>query len=380
MTLLHRYRQELELCRQKFAAIDLRKEQGYLVKFTTFSANLQNLLPTIPRSEHESLFQELLLQQVFTSFDQVFLDAGELVKLKGCADELLQPNGARIYCTYHLGSYRLLTSLLFRRGVDCVLLVGSNMNRQQGDGLHEHIEGLRQQYGLTNLFRIVETGQPSAVMTLLRELKAGRSLIVYVDGSPETAPKPGEGSQFLPVQLGDREVFTRKGVGYLSHLSGATIVPVVSYRKPNLTNVVECLEPIAPGTHTDRETYCAETMQRLYDGFSPYLNRYPGQWEGWNFVHDFLKPEIPPRTMQHLRRGADNPRVRALNRPVFNEDRYSLCDLEEAPVLFDRRCYETYEISPDLRDLLLNLGEVDSVEEMVGAELFGELVEKEILC
>ncbi len=380
MATLRQYQREVAQCKKTFETVDLHKERGYLAQFTTFSANVQNLLPAIPRSQHESLFREALLQRVLTGFDQLFLEAGDLIKFRGCADSILRPGTPRIYCTYHLGSYRLLTSLLFRRGVDCVLLVGSEFNKHQGDDVTEHIRGLRERYGLTNTFRVLEAGNPSAVMTMLRELKAGRSLVVYVDGSPETAPKPGEEAAFLPVQLGSRQVLTRKGVGYLSHLSGATIVPVVSYRQPNLTNVIECLDPIVPDRQVDRETFCGETMQRLYDGFLPYLNRYPGQWEGWNFIHSFLKPEIPPKAIQRLRRGKDSQRIRVVARPVFNEERYSLCDLEDAPVLFDRQYYETYEISPDLRDLLLNLNEVESVEDTVGAELFGELVEKEILC
>lgn len=379
MSLLSQYQRELNFCREKFSTIDLHKERGYTAKFTTFSANVQNIMPAIPRSRHESLFREVLMHGTFTSFDQVFSGAGDLIRFKGRADELLRPTGPKIYCTYHLGSYRLLTSLLFRRGVDCVLLVGANMNRSQGDGMLEHIDALRQQHGLTNLFRVVEAGHPSVVMTILRELKAGRSLIVYVDGSPETTPKPGEENAFLPVQLGNRQVFTRKGVGYLSHLSGATIVPVVSYRQQDLINVIGCLDPIVPTPSANRETFCTKTMQQLYDGFWPYLNRYPGQWEGWNFIHGFLKPEIPPRIDQRVKR-QNVYRTRSVTRPTFNEYRYTLCDLEEAPVLFDRLCYETYEISPDLRDLLLNITKIDSIEEMVGTELFGELVEKEILC
>ena len=71
---------------------------------------------------------------------------------------------------------------------------------------------------------------------------------------------------------------------------------------------------------------------------------------------------------------------RRSTQPVFNEDRYTLCDLEQAPVLFDRRLYQTYEITEDLRDLLLDLNAVDSVERVVGEEVFGELMEMEVLC
>lgn len=340
------------------------------MKFTTFSANVQNILPSIPRSEHETMFRELLLQQLFTTFDQKCLTAGDLVKIRGMQDLLKRSNSPKIYCTYHLGSYRLLTSVLFRRGVDCVLMVGSNMNRSQGADMTEHIEALRQKHGLTNVFRVVEAGSQSAGLTVLRELKAGRSLIVYVDGSPETAPEQGEEDKFLTVRFGQSRVLTRKGVAYLSHAAGVPIVPVVSYREPDLTNVLHCLKPIRPISHSDREMYCQEAMQQLYDAFWPYVNKYPGQWEGWNYIHSFLMPE-------KLKKGVYG--IKPI-RPVFNQDRYSLCDLEQAPILFDRKLYQTYEITEDLRDLLLNLNTVDSVEELLGREMYSELMEMEVLC
>jgi hypothetical protein len=66
--------------------------------------------------------------------------------------------------------------------------------------------------------------------------------------------------------------------------------------------------------------------------------------------------------------------------PAFNAERYSLCELEQAPILFDRRSYQTYEITDDLRDLLLNIDTVESVKGLVGDEMYDELVDMEILC
>ncbi|GAA4416456.1 hypothetical protein GCM10023187_47880 [Nibrella viscosa] len=369
-TTLRQYQRELSRCRQRFESINLQKEQGYLVKFTTFSANMENIMPGIPREQHERLFRELLLQQVFTTFDQEFLSAGELVQLRGGYRQAMRPGRPHIYCTYHLGSYRLLTSLLYRKGIDCVLLVGSQAHHQQGGSMQAHIDALRQQRGLTNSFRIVEAGNPAAVMTILRELRAGKSLIVYVDGSPETAPTENEADKYMLVHFGNRKLLTRKGVGFISHAAGVPIVPVISYRQANLSNVLHCLDPIRPDSSIDRETYSRQTMQQLYDSFWAYLNQYPGQWEGWNYIHSFLEPV------------KDKPaKLNALPiRPAFNQERYSLCDLEDAPVLFDRRFYETYEISTDLRDLLLDLDSVDSIEDTLGVELFTELVDLEIIC
>jgi KDO2-lipid IV(A) lauroyltransferase len=363
------YREELDHCRQSFDQVDLHKERGYLMKLTTFSANVENIIPSIPRSKHETMFRELLLQRIFSSFDQNFLTAGELVKLRGSNMLFAKDKGPKIYCTYHLGSYRLLTTVLFRQGVDCVQLLGSNMNRSQGEEITQLFDRIRQKHGLTNVFKIVEAGSPSAGLTMLRELKAGRSLVVYVDGSPETAPEPGEEDKFLSVRFGQRRLLTRKGVGYLSHAAKVPIVPVVSYREADMTNVLHCLKPIRPIPHSDREMYCQEAMQQLYDAFWPHLTKYPEQWEGWNYIHSFLEPE------KHTPDFFGLPSQRL----SFNESRYTLCDLEQAPVLFDRRNYQTYEITEDLRDLLLNMNEVESVEEIVGQEVFGELMEMGVI-
>ena len=361
------YRNELARCREHFERVDLQQERGYLMKFTTFSANVENVIPQIPRASHENLFRQVMQHEIYATLDQQSLSAGELVRLSGTGN-LPEANEPAIYCAYHLGSYRLLTSVLFRRGVDCVLMVGSSMNRSQGDDMTRHIEGLRRQHGYTNAFRVVEAGSPTAALTVLRELKAGRSLIVYVDGSPESAPEPGEESQYLSVRLGNRRMLTRKGVAYLSHAAGVPLVPAISYREKDLTNVLHFQKAIRPIRKSDREMYCREAMQQLYDALWPYLLRYPEQWSGWNHIHSFLEPEKPCSVLG-----------RKLGKPAFNADRYALCDMEQAPILFDRRLYQTYEITDDLRDLLLNLNGVESVEDVVGQDVFGELVELEVL-
>lgn len=363
------YAQELMRCRENFEQLDLTKERGYFMRLTTFSANVENVLPSIPRREHESLFRELLTQQVFATFDQHHLASVDLVRFRGQYRSFTSKEDPRIYCAYHLGSYKMLTSVLFRQGIDCVLLVGSNMNRQHGQELTDWSERLRLEHGLTNTFRIVETGSSSAGLTVLRELKAGKSLIVFVDGSHETAPEAGEEHQFLSVRFGKRRVLTRKGVGYLSHASNVPVVPVVSYRSGGMTNVLHFLEPIRPIPQSNREMYCQEVMQQLFDAFWPFLIKYPGQWEGWSFIHAFLEPEVAEHTLFES----------VSQHPRFNEYRYTVCDLEDATILFDRRLYQTYEITEDLRDLLINISTIDSVKEVIGQEVFDELVELEVI-
>ena len=137
------YRKELARCREHFERVDLQQERGYTMKFTTFSANVENVAPQIPRVSHENMFRQVMQHEIYATFDQQCISAYELVRLAGKA-YIPQANEPAIYCAYHLGSYRLLANMLFRRGVDCVLMVGSNMNRNQGDDITSHVEAIKE--------------------------------------------------------------------------------------------------------------------------------------------------------------------------------------------------------------------------------------------
>ncbi|GAB3317479.1 hypothetical protein GCM10027299_08830 [Larkinella ripae] len=373
---VHQYQRELDRCRQQFESLDLRKEKGYLFKFTTFSASVQNILPEIPIEKHEDLFQKLLLQQVYTTFDQQFLTANDLIQTKGPIRELIQSQRPNIYCTFHLGSYRLMATYLYRNGVDVALLVSKGTYQEQGKDIWATIKGLQKKHNLTNSFQILVAEQPSSTLQVIRELRAGTSLVIFIDGVTNTTGVNRQEDKEIQVRFGAKNVWARKGVGFLSYVTKTPIIPVIGYRDRNLNNVLSFLDPVTPEATGDRDTYCQLSLQHLYDSFWHYLTKYPEQWEGWNYIHKFLD--------QHeLEQQADTPkphRQRVQKRIAFNQDRYSICDLEDAPVLFDRRLYITYEISPDLRDFLLQLATIDTPEEVLGTEMYLDLLSKQIIA
>ncbi|MFC5412565.1 hypothetical protein ACFPMF_24785 [Larkinella bovis] len=373
---VHQYQRELSRCRQQFESLDLRKEKGYLFKFTTFSASVQNILPEIPVEKHEALFQKLLLQQVYTTFDQQFLTANDLIQAQGPVKSLIQSKRPHIYCTFHLGSYRLMATYLYRNGVDVALMVSKGTYQEQGNDIWATIKGLQKKHNLTNSFQMLDAEQPSSTLQVIRELKAGTSLVIFIDGVTSTTGLNRQEDKEVQVRFGNQNVWARKGVGFLSYVTKTPIVPVIGYRERNLNNVLSFLDPIVPETDSDRDTYCQHSLQRLYDVFWHYLNKYPEQWEGWNYIHKFLD-------QRELEQKADtyaSPRHRPKKRVAFNQDRYSICDLEDAPVLFDRRLYITYEISPDLRDFLLQLGAIETPEDVLGTEMYLDLLSKQIIA
>ncbi|WP_229321251.1 hypothetical protein [Larkinella knui] len=366
----------MDRCRQQFESLDLRKEKGYLFKFTTFSASVQNILPEIPIEKHEDLFQKLLLQQVYTSFDQQFLTANDLIQTKGPIRKLVNSRQPNIYCTFHLGSYRLLTTYLYRNGIDVALLVSRGTYQEQGKDIWATIKGLQKKHNLTNSFQILDAEQTSSTLQVIRELRAGTSLVIFLDGVTSTTGVNRQEDKEIQVRFGAQQVWARKGVGFLSYLTKTPIVPVIGYRERNLNNVLSFLDPIVPEADCDRETYCRLSLQHLYDTFWEYLTRYPDQWEGWNYIHKFLDQHELEQQADSNKSQRQHPRKRV----AFNQERYSICDLEDAPILFDRRLYVTYEISTDLRDFLLQVGTIEAPEEVLGTEMYLDLLSKQIIA
>jgi len=372
---VHRYQQELHRCRQRFEALNLHKEKGYSFKLTLFSANMQNILPDISTNKHEVLFQKMLLHQVYNTFDQQFLSANDLLQTEGPVQDLIRSKRPHIYCTFHLGSYRLLTSYLYRQGVDLALLVGSSVYQQQSNTFWETIHGLQKKHNLSNSFQVLDAEQSSSTLQIIRALRAGTSLVIYIDGLTSTTGVNRQEDKELQVRIGNKHLWVRKGVGFLSYVTQTPIIPVINHREKNLTNVLSFLDPIQSDASVDRETYCQQSLQLLYDSFWKYLRKYPDQWEGWTYIHNFLDQQ---ELNQQLNTGSSHM-AQPIEKAVFNNDRYTICDQEETPVLLDRRLYVTYEISTDLHDFLTQVHTIDSPEEVLGPELYADLLAKQIL-
>src|SRR5574337_591144 len=73
------------------------------------SANLHHLLPDLPMSAHQQVIDEILLHRLMAELDgnSIFLLNSVLVEDKNSVLETAKTNPA-IFCTFHLGSYRLI--------------------------------------------------------------------------------------------------------------------------------------------------------------------------------------------------------------------------------------------------------------------------------
>lgn len=360
------YQRALLDCESALNKVNLHQEEGYMVRFAIFSANLTNFLPEIPISEHAEMFRKLLTSLAFETFDRNVLHISEVCSLNGDLKALETPKTPSIFCTFHLGSYRIIANLLIKNGHHFTTIVKKDVYNQQIASMMDYTNRMKQTYKTDSEVHVVSAEDPNIVLKLLRELKAGRSLLVYLDGNVGASDEKLEKITFL-----SQTITARKGMAYLSYVAGVPLVPVISYRKSDMSNVLYMGEGIYPDKSVPKEVYSQRILQQLFDFFAKYVANFPEQWEGWNYIHHSLQTDetslSPPPPSAYRRLSYQ-----------FNEHRYSIFDLKESPVLFDKRYYSTYEISDSLRDYLLE-SPFSNPKRVLGKPIFQELVRQEII-
>ncbi len=361
------YQKVAQECIEAFDRVDMRREEGYCVRSGLFSANLTNFLPQVEEKEHEMLYTNLLRNLSLEKFDRRLMHLSDVSALEGDLSLINNSKKPFIFCTFHIGSYRLIANALLRKGYQFSTLVRQEVFEKQKDEFKEYCDNMHDTFQTPSKVNILNAEDPRVLLQMTRELKAGRSLLVYIDGDTGSGEDHKTTVDFL-----NQQIKVRKGIPYASYLSGVPILPIVQYRKANLQNVLRIGKPIAMKKNEGREEFSQRSLRAIYKYFGEYIKKYPDQWEGWTYIHNamIIKPETTSTNITY------NLARKATYR--FNQSRYRIFELESNYLLFDRSAYETFEITADMKQYL-SAPVVKNPIKTLGANIFGELLTRSIL-
>ncbi len=368
MTAFKEYQQVVRDCVQSIDRIDMEKQEGYCVKLGLFSANLTNFLPSVTESSHEDIYKNLIRNQTLQNFDREILHLSDVSDFEGEVSMVTRNKSPFIFCTFHFGSYWLLINWLGRQNRDFSILVRQELYEQQSVLFGQYYQNMMDEFGITSKVNILNAEEPGILLKLAREIKNGRSLVVFLDGNTGSG-KPEDNTQ---VNFLGRKLEVRKGIPYLSYLTGVPIIPVIQYRKKNYKNVLRLGKPLTPDPGQSREAFNEKSLQFIYDIFGRHIKSYPDQWEGWNYIHTALILDEEKETNDKMVSEIENDVYR------FNHGRYRIFEMEDNFILFDRNFYRTYEITSDLKSYLSRPA-IKSPWKKLGENIFGELISKSIL-
>ncbi|WP_257667201.1 hypothetical protein [Parapedobacter tibetensis] len=253
-------------------------------QFSVFSANIANFLPMLNYEHHLALFRRAYANQQLSLLDERYFDREVPVAVHGWDAQVISRLRAQpgIICTFHAGSYRLISYLLARQRIPFALLMAHRAHAKQGADFQRRFDDLRKRHGLSDALPIIDAEQPTAVWKITRLLKQGYHLLVYVDGYTGL-PVAGNGKlQNIPF-LG-QHLYVRKGAAFLAHKLRVPLHPVFCMRLEN-GDIRVMADPSLGFPEAPPQLAVEWAITHIFCRFSNHLLHSPGQWENWFFLH-----------------------------------------------------------------------------------------------
>jgi len=321
-------------------------DEEMMGRFNLVSASLFNFLPQIKFKEHEIIFREILLHQkdIITNQGNFnILGKSEIIGLESVNNSYnLQQS---IFCTFHIGSYRLINLFLIKNKIDYTLVVSKKLLAAQGDTFIEFYKN--QNYFKEGGFDVIDADSFTSTMNMIRHLKNGRSLLIYTDGNLGVGIDAKESRNTCLINFMSQKIYARSGVAFLSHLLDIPIIPVFSYKNSINVDVIKFEEMLCPKKGISKSEYAHSVTSILYKKAEELITRNPSQWEGWLYLHKIAVVE--KENFRYINKSNCNSSVNL----SFNEDDFGLFKIGSNYYLFQKSGYKSYYIKEDLYKLLL---------------------------
>ncbi len=359
------------IIRQYFDESVIQSNEVMYGQYTIVSANLSNYLPAIDPKMHMKLFAQLLIHKRLSKLEQGSLAALHSLHTENLDDadlKLLKERPA-IICTFHTGSYRIINSFLVKNNVPFSLVIGNSIIAAEGEDYHSLYKTLAGQNEKTG-FTIIDAENPGSGLQMLRELKRGRNLLLYMDGNSGAGVSTIKNDNNCLVNFLHQQLYARKGIGFLAHAANVPIIPAVNYR-PGLNDVrLRFYDAILPDSCEGRDNFATKVTQQLYDILSSFVRQYPEQWEAWMYLH---KVASITNLLIPLKGKTSGTMVR------FNLKDYGVFQLDKKPFLFQKNSYTSYPIETALYKKLRQSIKKPVSKEGIEKNTFLELKEKGVL-
>ena len=357
------------------ANLNLQEDDNLNGQFNMVSAGLVNYLPEIDIDQHEKIYKNILLHKklsILEQSDYAALDYTTPENLSTGTFDLLK-NSPAIICTFHTGSYRLLNLFLTKNDIPYSLVMGNDIVEQEGEIFHSLYNKLPGKSADEN-FKIINAEAANVGLQMLRELKRGRSLLLYIDGNTGAGAATTKNDNRCAVNFLQQQLFARKGIAYLAHTAQVPLVTVASYRKSWEDIRLKFFDPVFPDISTDRNAFAEETTQKIYDLVAPLIKTYPEQWEGWLYIH-----KVAHIIKSNGTNASSKKNLPGSEKVGFDSFQFGIFKVNGSPFLLKKNTYSFYEINHPLYDLLKTCYDHPVRRDVIDDVLLNKLYEQGVI-
>lgn len=181
-----------------------------------------------------------------------------------------------VVLSLHLGPYSLIPGLYLDCGLSPVVL----LDREAHDRIRPEADRRRRELRLPGELTWLTTDRPAFAGRLLRALRAGRPVLVYLDGNSGAGGMEATRERGMPYRLPGRMIRVRTGLGRLVLRSGAPLHTLTVRWRPDGGLDWEAGAPPSWPPDADPQT----VTRALYDWLFEEILRSPGQWSSWRML------------------------------------------------------------------------------------------------
>lgn len=305
--------------------------------FSLFAANVKRFLnASLTPLELEEAYKNVLFSQRLAGLEQYHITNllnSKIINKYGVDFDLIK-NKAKptIFATFHLGSYRLLNSYLYERGLKNVLIVRGRVFEEQLESIFNEVKPSLRKKKDSDII-ILDANDRRSIFRIKQLISKGYCLTVYLDGNTGVNDKKGVFTKnHLEIPFLNGQINIRKGVGQLAYLIGADLIPVFSYRDVNHTNNIEFLSRIKFKDFKNKD-FIEESLKICYAHLENYLLQYPWQWECWTYIHNWIDMNVNANDTE--------------SKNVLNKNKFLPFYLNDSEYLMNLKTYKILQLKKD---------------------------------
>lgn len=326
------------------------QEEIMIAKFNIVSACLSNYLPNISQNEHTEIFKNIFLHQQLSTFEQSFYDLPDYVVYENLNAQIWQilKKQTSVICTFHTGSYKLINIFLSKNKIPFSLVISKEVIATQGDTFKKMFEEFNNGDNNQEALRLIDAESPNSILQMIRDLKRGRNLVIYIDGNSGSGNETINNENNCEINFLNKKIYARQGISFLAHTMQVPIITVASYRESLNEIKLKFFDPIIPDANQNKSEFIKRTTQNIYNLVAPIIKKYPEQWEAWLYLHKVadIKENIEIMGDDFMNLPQVNDRLR------FNTSCFGIFKIIKNNFLFKRSNYKSYKISDSVYNVL----------------------------
>lgn len=278
-----------------------------------------------------------------------------------------------IYCTFHLGSYKLIPAILFMN-TKLVLVVNGKTIIANNEFYKKNIAAL----GIKD-FYIINAEEQYAIIRLIKLVKDGYSLLFYIDGNTGIGGFERKDDKLEIIDFLGNKILSRKGIAYLACKLDLPIISIYSVTK-NSENNFYFEKPIVKDDFKGYSTheFTQKCTQLIWHRFENILLQSPEKWEGWLYLYHFFTKHNYPQVR--------NDTVTSIKKSkIYFSSKISLFRKNEKYYLYNNFDYKIMEVSKVLFVLLNKMNtkklliDVEDLSTIISPSTLIELINNNVL-